>query len=263
MATDFWFKFNFKDWANDVKPLSLAARGMLLELIIYLRQTEQPGVMPLDIRLIVRLTGCLSEEATECITEFKANRIFDFEKDENGNEFIISRRIIKEFEKSATNSENGKKGGNPNLKKDSRLSDSVKRTSKRTDNQTHNRTPNSIFNSKSDSESKGKGVQGKNQNNTDFMFELSKNEIWIEQTCMALKTDKTTIRMKLAEACALFDSRGEDHSQLRLFQSHFVNWLREDLKKPKPPKSKGQQQPDQLMDLILNQTKDATNNLNQ
>lgn len=164
MATDFWFKFNFKDWSNDVKPLSLTARGMLMELIIYMRQSPVKGVVQNDVRLLVRLTGGLTEEITESITEFRENGIFDFVTDENGAEQIVSRRIIKEFQKSATNSENGKKGGNPNLKKDSRLSDSVNRNSNRTSNQKHNRTSNSIFNSDSKLLSKGKGVKGKNQN---------------------------------------------------------------------------------------------------
>jgi hypothetical protein len=96
------------------------------------------------------------------------------------------------------------------------------------------------------------------KNNTDFMFDLQRDEIWIEQTCMALQTDKTTIKIKLPEAAALFDSRGEDHANRRLFQSHFVNWLREDLKKPKPAKAK-QTQPTELLNLIDQQLNNASN----
>lgn len=160
MATDFWFKFNFKDWSNDVKPLSLTARGMLMELIIYMRQSPVKGVVQNDVRLLGRLTGGLTDEITESITEFRENGIFDFIIDENGAEQIVSRRIIKEFEKSATNSENGKKGGNPRLKKESRLTDSDKRNSNRTSNQTHNRPSNSIFNSDSEIDIEGKRGEG-------------------------------------------------------------------------------------------------------
>jgi hypothetical protein len=150
MATEFWFKFNFKDWANDVRPLSLTARGMLLELIIYMRQTATIGMMPLDIRLIVRLTGCLTEEATESITEFKNFGIFDFVKNDDGSETIISRRIVKEFERSRINTANGKNGGNPTLKNKIRLTDSVNQNA----NQTSNSISNSNFNSNFDLEKK-------------------------------------------------------------------------------------------------------------
>lgn len=152
MATDFWFKFNFKDWANDVRPLSLTARGLLLEMIIYMRQAPVVGQMPNDIRLIVRLTGALTEEITESITEFKNFGILDFVKNDDGSETIISRRIVKEFERSRINAENGKNGGNPKLKKQSRLTESVNQN----DNQTHNRTSNSISNSNFDSENENK-----------------------------------------------------------------------------------------------------------
>ena len=111
-----------------------------------------------------------------------------------------------------------------------------------------------------DAEKKRKEENRKEEkkNNTDFMFDLQRDEIWIEQTCMALQTDKTTIKIKLPEAAALFDSRGEDHANRRLFQSHFVNWLREDLKKPKPAKAK-QTQPTELLNLIDQQLNNASN----
>lgn len=152
MATDFWFKFNFKDWANDVRPLSLTARGLLLEMIIYMRQAPVVGQMPNDIRLIVRLTGGLTEEITESITEFKNFGILDFVKNDDGSETIISRRIVKEFERSRINAQNGKNGGNPKLKKQIRLTESVNQN----ENQTHNRTSNSISNSNFDSEIENK-----------------------------------------------------------------------------------------------------------
>ena len=144
MAQEFWFKFNFKDWANDVKPLSLTARGLLLELIIYLRQTDQVGRMPVDVRLLVRLSGGLTEEITESLTEFKKFGCFDFVVDEAGVEWLVSRRIEREFHKSLINKENGKKGGNPKLVGlTDGLTDSVKRTANRTSNS------NSISNSNS------------------------------------------------------------------------------------------------------------------
>lgn len=140
MAAEFWFKFYFKDWADDVKPLSLASRGLLMELIIELR--KRGGSMPVDVRLISRLTGGLTEEITHGLEEFRAHGIFDFEKTDKG-EILKSRKILKEISKSLTNKENGKKGGNPYLKSDN---PSVKRKVNRGDN----RTPISISDSNSD-----------------------------------------------------------------------------------------------------------------
>ncbi len=135
MASDFWFKFNFKDWADDVKPLSLQARGLLIELIIYLRR--QNGEMKVDIPLLCRLTGGLSEEITGCLTEFKTFGILDFDYSGDGVCIMSSRRIKKEIAKSLINRENGAKGGNP------RLTDSDKAPVGKPDN----RYSNSIFNS--------------------------------------------------------------------------------------------------------------------
>lgn len=140
MAAEFWFKFYFKDWADDVKPLSLASRGLLMELIIELR--KRGGSMPVDVRLISRLTGGLTEEITHGLEEFRAHGIFDFEKTDKG-EILKSRKILKEISKSLTNKENGKKGGNPYLKSDN---PSVKRKV----NRKTNRTPNSDSISNSD-----------------------------------------------------------------------------------------------------------------
>jgi len=141
MAKDFWFKFYFKDWADDVKPLSLGAKGLLIELIIELR--KRGGEMPVDVNLISRLSGGLTEQITEHLTEFRASDIFDFEL-RGTSEFLISRKIKNEIAISLKNSQNGKLGGSPLLKP---LKPSVNPKPKREDN----RAPNSIFNSNSDS----------------------------------------------------------------------------------------------------------------
>jgi len=122
MASDF-FKFHFKDWQDDVKPLSLAARGLLIELIIHLKKSN--GEMIVDLILISRLSGGLTEQLTECLTEYRKFEIFDFKKTSDGQEILISRKIKKELKRSETNSRNGKNGGNPVLKKQSRLTEKI------------------------------------------------------------------------------------------------------------------------------------------
>lgn len=206
MATDFWFKFNFKDWANDVRPLSLTARGLLLEMIIYMRQAPVVGQMPNDIRFIVRLTGGLTEEITESITEFKNFGILDFVKNDDGTETIISRRIVKEFERSRINAENGKNGGNPKLKKEIRLTESVNQNS----NQTHNRTSNSIFNSNSEDDFIEKGVQGEKQITAEMLAKIPEK--------VHEFADRALMDLSLLQSCQNKNSKITEHEYVKLVE---------------------------------------------
>lgn len=113
MASEYWFKFKYKDWANDVKSLSLTARGLLAELIIVLRQRPYYGKIELDIDLFCRITGGKPEEVNAAIVEFRRYETFDFV-----GRYLISRRITEELERSNTNKKNGSNGGNPALKKE-------------------------------------------------------------------------------------------------------------------------------------------------
>lgn len=232
MASNFWFKFNFKDWADDVKPLSLSARGLLLELIIYMRRPEQAGVMPLDIRLISRLTGGLTEEITEGLTELKKFGTLDFETQPGGGEKIISRKIVKEFSKTQINRQNGKKGGSPLLKKNEiRLTES--------DNQKDNRNSNSIFNSDSNFENNFKeGGTGGNYSQEAFdLFysELLSSEVWVEQCAKHLRLPtKQDLHKYLREYLERENLAGElEKKPLQEVRRHFLNWARIEVSKRK------------------------------
>lgn len=105
MASEFWFKFDFKAWADDVKPLSLMARGLLIELMILLRKPAYMGKIKIDYEMFGRATGGNKQEVEKCIEEFKTHGTFNFE-----NGFIISRRITRELHISNVNSANGAAG---------------------------------------------------------------------------------------------------------------------------------------------------------
>jgi hypothetical protein len=108
------FKFSFKDWSNDVKYLSLSARGLLIELIIELR--KKGGRIELDEKKIARFSGGSEEEVRSALEEIYNYAILDREVDRiEDKTFIKSRRILREFEKSRINKENGAMGGNPKL----------------------------------------------------------------------------------------------------------------------------------------------------
>jgi len=168
MATNFWFKFNYKDWSNDVKPLSLTARGLLIELIIYME--EHNGEIENDINLIVRLSGGLTEEITESLTEFKKFAIVNFDIID-GKEFLVSRRIKKKLALSIQNQLNGSKGGNP------RLSEAVKQI----DNREDNRTPISNL------------YLNNNKDMRQVFFNDFENSSELENICMDLKKTKQEV----------------------------------------------------------------------
>lgn len=157
MATDFWFKFKFKDYLADTRVLSVEARGLLVDIIIYM-ESNKTFFIKNDPEFLIRLTGITTEKLTKCITEFKNFGTLNFEQNENFEQIIVSRKIKKDLQRSRINAENGKNGGNPRLKKEVRLTDSDNRN----DNQTHNRTSNSIFISDKE-EGIVKGVQGEKE----------------------------------------------------------------------------------------------------
>jgi hypothetical protein len=111
-----FIKFFPKDWGNDVKPLSLTARGLLIELIILLAKNK--GTITLDILYLKRSTGGTTKEINKALNEFKKHNILDFKIDDLGTH-VKSRKIIKGISKSLINKENGNNGGNPSLKKES------------------------------------------------------------------------------------------------------------------------------------------------
>lgn len=175
MSADFWFKFKFKDYIADTRPLSLTARGLLMEIIIYM-ETNKTYWIPNDIRLIVRLTGGTTEEITEGLSEIFRFASLNFEKNDGGEEILVSRKIFKDLEKSRINAENGKKGGNPQIKKTSRLTEHT------TDGLTQAVKPevkpraNSVYDSYL--EGRDKGVEGEKRGETnDALPGLSEDQI--------------------------------------------------------------------------------------
>ena len=117
VAKKVFIKFFPKDWGNDVKPLSLTARGLLIELIILLAKNK--GTITLDILNLKRITGGTTKEINKALNEFKKHNILDFKIDDLGTH-VKSRKIIKGISKSLIYKGNGKMGGNPSLKKETK-----------------------------------------------------------------------------------------------------------------------------------------------
>jgi len=223
MAKNFWFKFYFKDWGDDVKPLSLNARGLLIELIIQMNKTG--GIIECSVPDIIRLTGGLTEEITGGLREFRKHGTFDFEIIE-GVEFIKSRKILKQIELQATNTENGRKGGNPKLKG---LTGSLNPR----DNREDNPTPNSIFNSYTTTVFDNNAEFGKQ------IVESDEKMLNITRTFRnnKIKSDQESIKSLLKVFIAEISGRDERKESASELQSHFINWAKKNAKGSSQSKS--------------------------
>lgn len=124
-----WSKFFWSDYASDpaLKLCSFAAQGLWMRMLCIASEHEPPGFVAvngigLDAKGIARMTGGTIEEVSELIEEQEKNGVFN--RDRRG--WIYSRRMINEAKKRRDASEWGKKGGNPNLGKQSDNSGKVK-----------------------------------------------------------------------------------------------------------------------------------------
>ena len=117
-----WFsKWVWKDWTSDagIRASSLAAQGLWMQMLAVAAQHEPPGYVALngvdvdEVGLLAKLTGTPAEEIKLLISELETNHVFS--RDRNGT--IYNRRMLKKECAARASRENGKKGGNPNLKK--------------------------------------------------------------------------------------------------------------------------------------------------
>lgn len=109
------------DWRKDpgVQALSYEERGIWLELLFLMHESESPGKLllggnpyPMDrlARLLGLSPGYLEVIITSLITLGVASRC-----EQTGA--LMNRRMVRDREKAVKCSESGKKGGNPNFQK--------------------------------------------------------------------------------------------------------------------------------------------------
>lgn len=115
-----WMKFYPQDWRADEKlrNCSLAARGLWIEMVSIMHRSEHYGYLlvngrpPSDAQLAVQV-GALPAEVSELISSLETEGVFS--RDRRG--WIYSRRMIRDAKRARKARENGSKGGNPNLSK--------------------------------------------------------------------------------------------------------------------------------------------------
>jgi hypothetical protein len=118
---DPWMKFYPSDWRADPKLrlVSMAARGLWMEMICLMHEAEPYGDLrvagvALDETRLARMVGEVVEDVTKWLAELREAEVFSVRK----NGVIYSRRMEKDENRRRKMRENGKKGGNPSLRKD-------------------------------------------------------------------------------------------------------------------------------------------------
>lgn len=123
---DPWSKFYWSDWRSDPKlrACGLAARGLWVEMLGLMHEAEPCGHLlingkpPTDQQLAV-MVGASVAEVRRLKVELSDAGVPTIDGDT-----WISRRLVRDAQRRATNQANGKSGGNPKLRKsDNRTAD--------------------------------------------------------------------------------------------------------------------------------------------
>lgn len=142
MSATVWSKFYWSDWANDpgLKLCSLGAQGLWMRMLCVAAEHDPTGYVmvngkPCDAAALARLTGTLVDEVQAYLDELEGYGVFS--RDRQGT--IYSRRMINDAKRAKNAAKNGRKGGNPTLKKnenESRTTRGNKTENQAPDNQT-------------------------------------------------------------------------------------------------------------------------------
>lgn len=113
-------KFYPSDWRADpaLRMCSMAARGLWMEMLCLMHEAEPRGYLlvngkPVTDRQVAALAGLSPKEASVLLEELEQAGVFS--RDDNGT--VFSRRMTRDEEKSNMDKANGKRGGNPGLKR--------------------------------------------------------------------------------------------------------------------------------------------------
>lgn len=113
-----WFKFYPHDWKGDLRlqSCSLEARGAMIDIMCDMHEGFPYGTLRLRGRVIPPLIRGVNPDLQKKIVS-ELLEAGCLEVDEEGA--LFCPRMVRDGEKSRVGRENGKKGGNPNLRGDS------------------------------------------------------------------------------------------------------------------------------------------------
>jgi len=126
MSATTWTKFYWADWGIDpaLKLCSLAAQGLWMRMLCVAAEATPRGYVavngsPLDSNDIARIAGETKATVDDLLAELEGKGVFS--RDRRG--CIYSRRMVRDEKIAEKNEKNGKKGGNPSLRKQRQNSD--------------------------------------------------------------------------------------------------------------------------------------------
>lgn len=113
-------QFYGRDWLSDsaLRMCCAATRGIWMDMLALMSQAEPYGYLiaggaTISHKQLARATGETEDAINDAIFELESYKVFS--RDPAGR--IYSRRLVKDYEKINTDVSNGKRGGNPRLKK--------------------------------------------------------------------------------------------------------------------------------------------------
>lgn len=108
-------------WEQDVNMISLEAEGALLKIIFKLWKSEDKGRQKFALPAMALMLKKSPDEVIKILQELKENSVLNIDFGEDNAVTIESRRIAREAEISRQNSQNGKAGGRPKKRKETKL----------------------------------------------------------------------------------------------------------------------------------------------
>ena len=121
-----WSKFYWADWLSDPKlrMCSPEARGVWMDILCVMHESDQPGYLqingqPFPMKKLSKICGITHGKLAKITQELTENGVISVE-----NGIFFNRRMVRDFHRSKTNRNNGRNGGNPALRGESRLTES-------------------------------------------------------------------------------------------------------------------------------------------
>jgi hypothetical protein len=128
MSGTTYSRFFWADWRSDpcLRTCSLAARGLWMDMLCIAAEAQPTGYVLVNGRTLTatdlaRLTGAPEADVRTSLAELEAAGVYS--RDRTGR--IYSRRMVRDWKQSQINRQNGAKGGNPTLWKNTGNSGSV------------------------------------------------------------------------------------------------------------------------------------------
>jgi uncharacterized protein YdaU (DUF1376 family) len=131
------------DYLKDTRMLPLNVRGAWVDLMIFMWESKERGVLTATMPEFAMMMSCTLEEANFAIGLLFQKGVCDFEVLPNGMTKMISRRMVRDADLAKKRSEAGLQGGRPKNGKQNHKQNESK-TKANSDNDIDNDNDNSI-----------------------------------------------------------------------------------------------------------------------